>query len=152
MSGPWGKKSAGARIEIGSPDFFVICNHTRPAPVISGQPHHSTRHIFQGHFFGVAFPRKTQKIHLWWPRIVGVFPSFFGFRNPYYTPPCENERKKSPFAKRKLQPDSPSQKFSAGIVHNFGGRVEYFLFQKITQSLNLQLPKTQHFYQDFSVT
>ena len=85
---PLGKKICRCKNRNWFPRFFSWFV-TTPGRHLSSvaQPHHSTRHIFQGHFFGVTFPRKTQKIHLWVAQNRGVFPSFCWFRNRNPYPP-----------------------------------------------------------------
>lgn len=130
MSGPWGKKSAGARIEIGSPDFFVICNHTRPAPVISGQPHHSTRHIFQGHFFGVAFPRKTKKSIFGGPESWGFSLVFLVSETYTIPPPAKMNEKNPPLQKESFNPTPHRKNFQRELFIILVGGWNIFFFKK----------------------
>ena len=111
------------------------------APVISGQPHHSTRYIFQGHFFGALVAQNR-----------GVFPSFCWFRNqnPYRTP-CEHERKSSPFQKESFNPTPHRINVQRAFFRILVGGWNMF-FSKITQSLKLQSPRDSTNLSGFFIT
>ena len=97
-------------------------------------------HITQPDTFPKAISLEKHKIQLWWHRILGFSLVLLVSKSKPIPYPLRTWTKISPLKKRKLQPDSPSQKFSAGIFHNFRWGVEFF-FQKSPNHLDLQPPK-----------